>query len=296
MTFTHLLVPLDGTRHAEVALPAAALLAERLHARVTLLHLLESAAPALVHGQPHLSGREDAAAYLAALAESAFRPGTAVGTHVHEEPLADVAGGVAAHVGELVPDLVVLCAHGHRDLKAVFRGRLAQRVVHLATTPVLLLHASSVFTCRHLLVPVDGQPEHARGLEVAGMLARAFQAEVTLFRVVPTAATLKGEAAEAGTLLPSATRAILELERDQVAGELERQAAALRAGGLQVRAVVGRGDPAREILKLARRARADLVVMGTHGRAGMAAFWAGSVADRVALRCDTPLLLVPPAA
>jgi hypothetical protein len=38
---------------------------------------------------------------------------------------------------------------------------------------------------------------------------------------------------------------------------------------------------------------ADLIVMGTHGRAGTSAFWAGSIAPRVCSRTRLPLLLVP---
>src|SRR5207302_1377683 len=52
--FNHLLVPLDGSKLAEAILPAAAAWAERLHARLTLLHITEKNAPATIHGEHHL--------------------------------------------------------------------------------------------------------------------------------------------------------------------------------------------------------------------------------------------------
>ena len=57
----HLLVPLDGSRLAEAALPAASFVAGRLGARVTLLHVIERDAPQEIHGERQLSEPEEAA-------------------------------------------------------------------------------------------------------------------------------------------------------------------------------------------------------------------------------------------
>jgi len=52
------------------------------------------------------------------------------------------------------------------------------------------------------------------------------------------------------------------------------------------------GLPADEILRAARRARADLVVMGTHGRRGVSRLFMGSVAERVVRESRVPVLTV----
>ena len=78
----HLLVPLDGSRSAEAALPVASALAARLGASVTLLHVLEHGAAATIHGDRHLHSAETAARYLAEVAASRFAAGVAVRTHV----------------------------------------------------------------------------------------------------------------------------------------------------------------------------------------------------------------------
>ncbi len=67
----------------------------------------------------------------------------------------------------------------------------------------------------------------------------------------------------------------------------------MQAAGLRVSAEVQRGDPAALIVRGAKRINADLVVLGTHGRTGLEAFWSESVAPQVIGRTHAPLLLVP---
>jgi len=53
-----------------------------------------------------------------------------------------------------------------------------------------------------------------------------------------------------------------------------------------------RGEPVLAVLDLARRIHASLIVMGSHGRAGLDALLAGSVAKRITDKVTTPILLV----
>ena len=62
--FRHILVPLDGSRLAESALATAGWLARKLGAQLTLIHLIERNAPAIVHSERHLVSREEAIGYL----------------------------------------------------------------------------------------------------------------------------------------------------------------------------------------------------------------------------------------
>jgi nucleotide-binding universal stress UspA family protein len=52
------------------------------------------------------------------------------------------------------------------------------------------------------------------------------------------------------------------------------------------------GDPALQIVRAARSMRADLIVMGTHGRRGVSKFFLGSVAERVIATAPCPVLTV----
>jgi nucleotide-binding universal stress UspA family protein len=296
--FKHLLVPLDGSRLAEAALPAAASLSEKLDARVTLVHVIERRAPQEIHGERHLSDPGEAWAYLSQVADRAFPPGARVEEHVHTAEVSDVARSIVEHADELGPDLVVMCTHGRGGLRTWLWGSIAQQVIALRETPVLLIQpdgaaATPAFACRRLLVPLDGNPEHEQGLAVAAALAEACSAELYLLMVVPTLSTLSGESGTTARLLPTATSAWLDMSEESAEAHLHQKAADLRASGLQVTAEVYRGDPARAIVRTAQQVRADLVVMGTHGKSGMEAFWSGSVAAQVSSRSHTPLLLVP---
>jgi nucleotide-binding universal stress UspA family protein len=67
----------------------------------------------------------------------------------------------------------------------------------------------------------------------------------------------------------------------------------LRAQNLAVKNHLVWGNPSREILKKARREKADLIVIGTHGRSGLPHIVLGSVAEKTVRLSPTPVLTVP---
>jgi nucleotide-binding universal stress UspA family protein len=296
--FKHILVPLDGSRLAEAALSPAAYLAQKLRASVTLIHIIERDAPEAIHGERHLTNPEEAYAYLDEVAQNKFPAEANVERHVHTEQSVDVARSIIDHVDEFAPDLIVMCTHGRGGLRDVLYGSIAQQVVAGDATPVLLVQpagpdSEAPFACRRLLIPLDALPEHEEGLHVAAELAFACQAQVHLMLVVPTLSTLSGAQAAAGRLLPGSTTQVLELTRQDAEAYLLRHTNDLQAKGLSVEAEICRGDPVTNIIEVASKTEPDLIVLGTHGKTGMDAFWSGSVAPRVSSRSSLPLLLVP---
>ena len=127
-------------------------------------------------------------------------------------------------------------------------------------------------TFSRVLVPLDGTPESAIALEPACALARSSGAEIALLRVVP----------EAGS----------HAEGPLAVGYLEWTAAELRDEGFDARAEVRRGDAAEQIVVAV--AEAELLVMATHGRAGLSRVLFGSVAERVVAHSPVPVLLCRP--
>jgi nucleotide-binding universal stress UspA family protein len=296
--FKHLLVPLDGSRLAEAALPAAAFLAGALGASVVLTHVIERDAPQEVHGQRHLADADEARAYLDEVAGRAFHAGAGVEQHVHSAAESDVARSIVAHADELASDLIVMSTHGHGGLRTWLFGSIAQQIIGLGTTPVLLIQPSRKgtapgFACKRLLVPLDCDADHEQGLWAAASLAPACNAELHLVMVVPTPATLSGRERAGARVLPGVTSALLELDEEGARAYLARCMTDLKAKGVPASAQVRRGDAARVIVRTARQVRADLIVLGTHGRSGMEAFWSESVAPQVISRSHLPLLLVP---
>ena len=293
--FKNLLVPLDGSSLAEAILPAAQSLGKQLHARVTLLHVVEPDAPATIHGDTHLLNATDAQAYLERRAQQLRDAGVQVNWHVDVGARGDVAKTIFAHTAELDADLVLLTTHGGSGLRDIVSGNIAQQVIQSGAVPVLVLRPEIVraeFVPGRILVPLDGSPAHEPALDLAAVLARDYGATLHLVVVVPTLGTLPPERAATGVLLPTSTKAILDLAQSGAVEYLQKQVDALKARGVTVSAEVARGDPATRILEAAQRGGTDLFVMATHGRAGLGAFWEGSVTPKVLGRAQAPVLLV----
>jgi len=295
--FKHILLPLDGSQLAESALPVVAYLADKLKAQVTLLHIIEKNAPTSIHGQHHLTNEDEACQYLQNIAEKAFPPHLEVYRHVHTEEVSKVSQSIVQHSDELDPDLIVMCAHGEGGLRDFVVGSIAQQVIASGTIPVLLLQpekdAAEFSSFERILVALDGNPEHEAGYALTTDLAAELGAAVHLIQVVPTLSTLNVKHSATGTLLPTTTAALLEIDEDNAREYLEEKITGLLKAGVSVSAEVERGDPARQVVQSADTQNSQLIVLGTHGKSGMNAFWAGSVAPRIVEQTHRPILLVP---
>lgn len=296
--FKHILVPLDGSKLAEAAIPIAASLAQTLGAPVTLLHIIEEDAPPEIHRDHHLTQADEAAAYLTNVAERDFSPSVNVDTHVHTAVVKDVPGSIVEHATrEFQPDLIVMCTHGKSGVRDLLYGSIAQQVVAQGLTPLLLIKprssTSTGFRLDKILVPLDTGPTHDESLPVAQQLARAYQSKIHLLTVIPTFGTVAGETAAASSLLPATTSALLEIQVENAANDLQEHLDDLKKTDLSATAEVARGDPVAEIVSLSEKLKVDLIVLTTHRKAGAAAFWAGSVAPNVVRRAHIPILLIP---
>jgi nucleotide-binding universal stress UspA family protein len=294
--FKHLLVPLDGSSLAEMALPAAAYLAQLLPARVTLLHLIERRPPSEVHHDRHLTNAVEATAYLDEVRQRAFNE-IAVECHVHTTEIDDVARSIVEHIDELAPDLVVMCTHGQGGLRRRLFGSKAQQVIALNKTPILLIpptqHAAPQFNCTRIVVPLDGNAEHEQGLRAATELARVCRATLHLVYVIPTVDRLKGDDLATGRLLPHTMSTILDMQQEEATEYLGCHIVNLREVGLTITAEVARGEVVKTILDTAKRQQADLIALGTHAKSGMDAIWSGSLTPVLSDQSPAPLLLVP---
>ncbi len=296
--FKHILLPLDGSQLAETAIPLTVWLCRKLDAKITLLHVIEKDAPTEIHGQRHLSTDEEAAAYLDQVAAQWFGSGCEVEKHVHQEEVERVARSIVEHSGEFSPDLIILSAHGEGGLRDIVAGSIAQQVIALGEIPVLLLQPeqegqAEAGKITKILVPLDGEEEHEKAFSAAMDLAAELDVSIHLVRVVPTLSTLKSEQAATGTFLPSTTSAYLEISEDEAENYLQEKLQTAGKANVRAAAELRRGDPAQEVVKSAEEFHADLILLGTHGKSGMNAFWAGSTAPKIVSRTKLPVLLFP---
>jgi nucleotide-binding universal stress UspA family protein len=296
--FKHILLPLDGSQLAESAIPVAAYLAEAVKAQVTLLHVIEKNAPEKIHGQRHLVNEEEACQYLADVAEGRFNPDVEVYRHVHTDVVEKVSASIVQHSAEFDPDLIVMCAHGKSGLHDFMVGSIAQQVIAAGSVPVLLIRPEAFVDGKfegfqRILAALDGNPEHESGFDVVSELAAELKSEVHLIQVVPTLSTLNAKHSATGTLLPATTSALLDIDEDVAAEYLEEKLFLLNTRGIKASAEVERGDPAKEVVQSASEHGSRLIVLGTHGKSGMNAFWTGSVAPKIVEQTTLPILLVP---
>lgn len=296
--FKQILVPLDGSKLAEAALPVASLLAETLDAPVTLLHIIEQDAPEEVHKDRHLTEAREAETYLADAARRGFPPGIKVRRHVHAAAVADVVHSIIFHAQEEhQPDLIVLCSHGRSGMRDVVSSSIAQQVVAESTIPVVLVKPkkgkTAHFKLKHILVPLDYESVHDASLAITQELASAFRAELNILCVIPTRRTLSGEKAAASSMLPVTAAAYLDMKEEEARQHFQEHLEAFKKSGILATAEIARGDPAIVITRKAEENKADLIVLGTHGKAGLKAFWSRSVTANVARRTGIPLLLIP---
>ena len=294
--FKRLIIPLDGSRLSEAVLPTAIFLAQKLHASVTLVHVIERNAPTHVHGEPHLSKPAEAEAYFEKV-RLLFPAEIPVEAHVHPIAIADVGQSIVEHAHEFESDLVMMCTHGRSGLRKMLFGSIAQQVV-AARVPVLLVHpqqgvAAPVPSGGRFLIPLDGTEVREAGLPAARELAHCCGASLQLLMVVPTLHTLSGVESTSRILLPATTKEMLAQETEDAKNYLHQWIVRLRGKGAEVSARIRRGDATESIIEEAESLDASLIVMGTSARAGMDAFWSGSVAPKISERTHLPVLLIP---
>jgi nucleotide-binding universal stress UspA family protein len=80
--------------------------------------------------------------------------------------------------------------------------------------------------------------------------------------------------------------------RTRAQKDIGKLIARARQAGVRATSALLEGTPADRIVRAAKRARADLIVMGTHGRGGLAKLFLGSVAERVVATSSCPVLTV----
>lgn len=146
---------------------------------------------------------------------------------------------------------------------------------------------------KSILVAVDGSAPSNAGFKSALALAGDQDARLIVLHVIDSSAAVVGF--EGGYVPPSYTETLYAGLRKS--GEATLAKATAAAQSVHVRAepmlVDSRGEPvARAILRAARKAKADLIVIGTHGRRGLSRVLMGSDAEQVVREATMPVLLV----
>jgi nucleotide-binding universal stress UspA family protein len=142
-----------------------------------------------------------------------------------------------------------------------------------------------------ILVPCDFSPCSVAAAELAAELAAEHGARLVLHHATERPSALSGTA----TIQPDPARGAIAVDdwlHEEARRSLGQLARAVGRDGLAVETRSDLGKPDEAILRAIRETSADLCVMGTHGRTGLAHLLVGSIAERIVRTSPVPVLTV----
>jgi nucleotide-binding universal stress UspA family protein len=146
-------------------------------------------------------------------------------------------------------------------------------------------------TWKTILVPHDFSTSANHAAAIARDEAKLHGGKLVLLHVIELPYQLGPDA----VIVPPETGAPISVKQyaiDSAEGHLQNIADRLARDGVTARGVVVIGAPVDEINRAVERERADLIVMGTHGRTGFRHLVAGSVAERIVRSSTVPVLTI----
>jgi nucleotide-binding universal stress UspA family protein len=141
---------------------------------------------------------------------------------------------------------------------------------------------------RRILHPTDFSRASTAAFKRAVEMARDNRAELLLVHVMTTTMPVMAD----GYLSPKVYEDMEAAARASAQKQLARLVAQAKRAGARVKTLLLEGVPHDRIARAARSRKADLVVIGTHGRTGFAKLFLGSVASRVLAIAPCPVLTV----
>jgi nucleotide-binding universal stress UspA family protein len=145
---------------------------------------------------------------------------------------------------------------------------------------------------KKILVAVDDSPFAHRAAKIAIELAEAVKAEIAFVHVFDAAATPAG----AWGFPADRISAMSELEGKRLLKKFRASVPEKLAAGSGVHDFLESGSAASSIVAVAKKWRADLIVMGSHGRGKVKGILMGSVSQDVLRKAPCPILVAPPKA
>jgi nucleotide-binding universal stress UspA family protein len=281
----------DLSSGGAAALESALVLARRCEARLRVVHVIEPK-----HHSRHVAQSKSRQSEIE---ERVTRSGNDI-EHILESST-DCRRRVDydVRVGEPFLELILAACAWHADLIVVggpdrqsfhLLGGTAERLVRKSIAPVLITHKPLSCSAERFLVPTDFSLEARQAAEVGINLAKSFGGRIFLlhaFDPTPWYSTPCNEETLGLMTLP-------EITMDDVAADWASFLRKLPTGSVPWQSRTEEGRPVDMIVKYAKEIDANLIIMGTHRRTGLARMLQDSVAEGVVRRASTPLLIVEP--
>jgi nucleotide-binding universal stress UspA family protein len=291
-----ILVCVDHSQFANIALRQAVSVAKTFDSAVTLLYVMkpsyETDGPRPTDPIAWDIATRQAATYLEGLkSETARESGVVVESKLEQGHPAERIVSLTAELGA---DLVVLGSHGESAQREWNLGSTVEHVLAVARRSIFVARGSTPsegpWAPKRILVPLDGSLRAESVLPVVARLAIRHGAEVMLAHVVAEPSLTAILRAEPDLQLARDLASRLEAHAARYLGGLRDQ---LRNEGVDARTLVlRRADERQALLDLTRTQEADLVVLSAHGTTCDPRFSFGSATKHLLAHCQTSLFVL----
>jgi len=283
-----ILVPLDGSDLAELALPYAEELAKAFKSEIILLHVSEPSEDRYRHMHE---------LYVKEVADRVKERFKKVSPVVVSGKAADEIIGYAEKndVG-----LIIMTSHGRSGIMSWATGSIASKLLQAAAVPVLLVRAvkpkrkaQRPALLNRVLLPLDGSEAGEAAVEYIGELMSRLESEVILFGVVSSGQHIRTVGGLDYISYPPEQMEMFEKEAQEYLDKVYRRLKR-RKGTVKVTIKVGGkvGDVGQEILKFAEEKGINLIAISSHGHSGIEKWVFGSIANKVVQGSKSPVLVV----
>ncbi|OJW85032.1 MAG: universal stress protein UspA [Bacteroidetes bacterium 46-16] len=140
-------------------------------------------------------------------------------------------------------------------------------------------------TYKKILIAVDSSEPSMKAAEQGLALAHQLKAQAALVYVIDDAKAIGN--VDAG-ILPDQALLVLKKEAEETLEQLAKM-----YNGKELMKFMPEGRPVEDILETAKTWKADLLVLGTHARTGLAHLFVGSIAEQVLRHAVIPIMVVP---
>lgn len=282
-----ILLSTDGSEYSEGAVREAIRLAKKCGSHLTALSVVDTnpefdtIAPQIVEKK----GKE-ARQNLEAVQARAKNEGIDCSTVIREGE--DSYKYIVDEAVKSKSTMIVMGRRGRTGLKRLMMGSVTARVIGHAPCNVLVVPRAAQLGFANIVVATDGSKHSVAAASEAIGLAKRNGSMLTVLSVVPS---------EIATPVDiDFTVSQRELIAEKEMQEAEKNARAVKEAAqkedVSVKALIMSGKPADAVIEIARERRAELIVLGSHGRTGIERLLMGSVAERVIVLASCPVLVV----
>ena len=284
---TNIAVLLDGSDAAAQALPIAKRIAKATNANITLLASVKNDTKAFqkIYKETVQARKK----YLNKVSKELTKEGYTV--HVVVRP-GHVADATRDYIAEDGIDFIVTTTRGKSGKPHWVTGGVSRKLVQMIDLPILLVKYREEGyepepSIDRIQVALDGSIYSERTLPYARLFAKAFDSELLLMSV-PAVPEVKDYRAASDVVEKIRKKAETNIQKF-----LSAVARSLRKEKIKVRTLVKGSIPARTILEVSEKEKADMIMITSRGRGNLDILLMGSVAEEVVNNTTLPVLMMP---